>query len=96
MFDQWRWVILLQERGVSTERCLLSTWVWVFEGSLSLILLFLFGPPLFLSEAEGNSAIQHPIRTRPYDKQPGPMPFISIGPELLTFMSFPHKWESTL
>ena len=43
MFDQWRWVILLQERGVSAKRCLLSTWVWVFLGSLSLILLFLFG-----------------------------------------------------
>jgi len=42
MFDLWRWVNLLQERGVSTERCFLGTWVWVFLGGLSLILLFLF------------------------------------------------------
>jgi len=33
--------MILLKRGVSVEHCQVGTWVWVFAGSLFLILLFL-------------------------------------------------------
>ena len=57
-------------------------------------------PPLHISRGISTCdtsppKAEYPIRTTQYKKQPGPMPIFGIGPELLTFISFPRWREST-